>query len=218
VHDPSPVTADPFWFEPPGQRPDWTEAGAEWVEGLAAAVAEVITVATGARWVFDTDPRFVTGHQPVLQGIVNTPHRLASLAVADVLSGRTGRPLSALVPKMIDQYDPTLRLARAPGLGENDAVRADAPTAVAAPVTVEVTPLTRGPWDVQVSLPEEVEDLLGADAYASLEERFAAVPGVRRVVFEDRDLAVLSTDGLEPEELRRALDRVLAGLGRPDVA
>jgi hypothetical protein len=218
AHDPSPVTADPFWFEPPGQRPDWTEAGAEWVEGLAAAVAEVITAATGARWVFDTDPRFVTGHQPVLQGIVNTPHRLASLAVADVLSGRTGRPLSALVPKMIDQYDPTLRLARAPGLGENDAVRADAPTAVAAPVTVEVTPLTGGPWDVQVSLPEEVEDLLGADAYASLEERFAAVPGVRRVVFEDRDLLVLSTDGLEPEELRRALDGVLAGLGRPDVA
>lgn len=218
AHDPSPVTADPFWFEPPGQRPDWTEAGAEWVEGLAAAVAEVITAATGARWVFDTDPRFVTGHQPVLQGIVNTPHRLASLAVADVLSGRTGRPLSALVPKMIDQYDPTLLLARAPGLGENDAVRADAPTAVAAPVTVEVTPLTGGPWDVQVSLPEEVEDLLGADAYASLEERFAAVPGVRRVVFEDRDLAVLSTDGLEPEELRRALDGVLAGLGRPDVA
>lgn len=218
VHDPSPVTADPFWFEPPGQRPDWTEAGAEWVEGLAAAVAEVITAATGARWVFDTDPRFVTGHQPVLQGIVNTPHRLASLAVADVLSGRTGRELSALVPKMIDQYDPTLRLARAPGLGENDTVRADAPAAVAAPVTVEVTPLTGGPWDVQVSLPEEVEDLLGADAYASLEERFAAVPGVRRVVFEDRDLAVLSTDGLEPEELRRALDGVLAGLGRPDVA
>ena len=93
-----------------------------------------------------------------------------------------------------------------------------APTAVAAPVTVEVTPLTGGPWDVQVSLPEEVEDLLGADAYASLEERFAAVPGVRRVVFEDRDLLVLSTDGLEPEELRRALDGVLAGLGRPDVA
>lgn len=218
VHDPSPVTADPFWFEPPGHRPDWTEAGAEWVEGLAAAVAEVITAATGARWVFDTDPRFVTGHQPVLQGIVNTPHRLASLAVADVLSGRTSRPLSALVPKMIDQYDPTLRLARAPALDENDAVRADAPTAVATHVTVEVTPLTGGPWDVQVSLPEEVEDLLGADAYASLEERFAAVPGVRRVVFEDRDLLVLSTDGLEPEELRRALDGVLAGLGRPDVA
>lgn len=218
VYDPSPVTADPFWFEPPGQRPDWTEAGAEWVEGLTAAVAEVITAATGARWVFDTDPRFVTGHQPVLQGIVNTPHLLASMAVADVLSGRTGRPLSALVPKMIDQYDPTLRLARAPDLGGNDAVGADAPTVVAAPVTVEVTPLTGGPWDVQVSLPEDVEDLLGADAYASLEERFAAVPGVRRVVFEDREVAVLSTDGLEPEELRRALDGVLAGLGRPDVA
>jgi hypothetical protein len=217
VHDPSPVTVDPFWFEPPSRRPHWTEAGAEWVEGLASAVAEVITAATGARWVFDTDPRFVTGHQPVLQGIVNTPHRLASLAVADVLSGRTGRPLSALVPKMIEQYDPTLRLARAPGLGGNDAVRADAPTAVAALVTVEVTPLTGGPWDVQVSLPEDVEDLLGADAYASLEERFAAVPGVRRVVFEDRDLLVLSTDGLEPDELRHALNGVLAGLGRPDV-
>lgn len=215
VHDPSPVTADPFWFEPPGHRPDWTDAGAEWVEGLAAAVAEVITAATGARWVFDTDPRFVTGHQPVLQGIVNTPHRLASLAVADVLSGRTGRPLSALVPKMIVQYNPTLRLARAPGLGGNDAVRGDAPTAVAAPVTVEVTPLRGGPWDVQVSLPEEVEDLLGAVAYASLEERFAAVVGVRRVMFEDRDVAVLSTDGLEPEELKRALDGVLMGLGDP---
>lgn len=99
-----------------------------------------------------------------------------------------------------------------------DAVRADAPTAVAALVTVDVTPLTGGPWDVQVSLPEEAEDLLGADAYASLEERFAAVPGVRRVVFEDRDLLVLSTDGLEPEELRRALNGVVPGLGRPDVA
>ncbi|QNN52924.1 hypothetical protein [Nocardioides mesophilus] len=212
AHDPGPVTAEPFWFEPPGHRPDWTEAGAEWVEGLAAVVAEVITAATGARWVFDSDPRYVTGHQPVLQGVVNTPQRLASLAVADSLSGRTGRPLSTLVPKMIDQYARGGRLADAPDLGEADGPRAAAAPPPAGPVTVEVTPLTGGPWDVQVSLPEEVEDLLGAAAYASLEERFAAVPGVRAVVFEDRDVAVLATDGLDPEELRRALDGVLAGL------
>lgn len=215
VHDPGPVTADPFWFEPPGQRPDWTEAGAEWVEGLAAAVAEAITAATGARWVFDTDARYVTGHQPVLQGIVNTPQRLASLAVVEALSGRTRRPLSVLVPRMIDQYDPALRLAGAPDLRADDGA---APAAVtpASPVTVDVTPLTGGPWDVQVSLPEEVEDLLGPAAYASLEERFAAVPGVSRVVFEDRDVAVLTTDGMDPQELREALDALLAGLGRRD--
>ena len=217
VHDPGPVTSEPFWFEPPGHRPDWTDAGAEWVEGLAAAVTEVITGATGAQWVFDTDPRFVTGHQPVLQGVVNTPQRLASLAVADALSGRTGRPLSVLVPKMIDQYAPAGRLAGAPSLGADDSrLAADAPTPTATPVTVELTPLTGGPWDVQVSLPEDVEDLLGAEAHASLEERFAAVPGVRAVVFEDRDVAVLATDGLDPEELRHALDEVLAGLARPD--
>lgn len=215
AHDPDPVTSEPFWFEPPGHRPDWTDAGAEWVEGLAAAVAEVITGATGAQWVFDTDPRFVTGHQPVLQGVVNTPQRLASVAVADALSGRTGRSLSALVPKMIDQYDPAGRLAGAPILGEDDSrPAADVPTPTATPVTVELTPLTGGPWDVQVSLPEEVEDLLGAEAHASLEERFAAVPGVRAVVFEDRDVAVLATDGLDLAELRHALDEVLAGLTR----
>lgn len=220
AHDPGPVTADPFWFQPPGRRPDWTEAGAEWVEGLAATVAEVITTATGARWVFDTDPRYVTGHQPVLQGIVNTPQRLATLAVMDASSGRTPRPLSVLVPRMIKQYDPALRLAGAPVLGADDgavegAVPA-APVVAAAPVTVEVTPVTGSPWDVQVSLPEEVEDLLGPEAYASLEERFAAVPGVSTVVFEDRDVAVLATDGMDPQELKEALDALLAGLGRRD--
>lgn len=214
AHDPGPVTVEPYWFETAPHRPDWTEVGAEWVEGLAAAVAEVITGATGARWVFDTDPRFVTGHQPVLQGIVNTPERLASLAVADVLSGRTGRPLSALVRRMIDQYAPAGRLAGAPTLGDSDVVRAEAPTPATAPLTVEVTALTGGMWDMQVSLPEEVEDLLGAEANASLEERFAAVPGVRAVVFEDRDVAVLTTDGLDPEELRHTLDGVLAELTR----
>lgn len=215
VHDPGPVTADPFWFEPPGQRPDWTEAGAEWVEGLAAAVAEAITAATGARWVFDTDARYVTGHQPVLQGVVNTPQRLASLAVMDALSGRTRRPLSVLVPRMIDQYDPGLRLAGAPALSADGAVPA-APARGAAPATVEVTPLAGGPWDVQVSLPEEVEDLLGPAAYASLEELFAAVPGVSKVVFEDRDVAVLATDGMDPQELGEALDALLEDLGRRD--
>lgn len=213
VHDPGPITAEPFWFQPPGRRPDWTDAGAEWVEGLAAAVAEVITGTTGATWVFDTDPRYVTGHQPVLQGVVNTPQRLATLAVLDAVTGRTGRPLSVLVPRMIDQYDPAMRLANAPRLGEGDgAAPAEAPASTSAPVTVEVTRLTGGAWDLQVSLPEEVEDLLDAESYASLEERFAAVPGVRDVVFEDRDVAVLATDGLDPEELRHALDEVLAGL------
>lgn len=216
AHDPGPVTTEPFWFQPPGRRPDWTPAGAEWVEGLAAAVAAVITTATGARWVFDTDARYVTGHQPVLQGIVNTPQRLATLAVTEALSGRTPRPLSVLVPRMIDQYDPALRLAGAPGLGADDGGGPAAPVEAAAPVTVEVTPMTGGPWDVQVSLPEEVEDLLGREAYASLEERFAAVPGVRRVVFEDRDVAVLATDGMDPQELKEALDALLAGLGRRD--
>ena len=216
AHDPGPVTAEPYWFEAPEHRPDWTEVGAEWVEGLAAAVAEVIIGATGAQWVFDSDPRFVTGHQPVLQGIVNTPQRLASLAVADVLSGRTGRPLSALVAKMIDQYAPAGRLAGEPTLGDAAVVRAEAPTSANAPVTVEVTALTGGTWDVQVSLPEEVEDLLGAEAHASLEERFAAVPGVRAVVFEDRDVAVLATDGLNLDEVRQALNAVLAELTRPD--
>ena len=216
AHDPGPVTVEPYWFEAPAHRPDWTEVGAEWVEGLAAAVAEVITMGTGAEWVFDTDPRFVTGHQPVLQGIVNTPQRLASLAVADVLSGRTGRPLSALVRRMIDQYAPAGRLAGAPTLGDADVVRAEAPTPATAPLTVEVTALRGGMWDVQVSLPEEVEDLLGGEAHASLEERFAAVPGVRAVVFEDHDVAVLATDGLDPEELRHALNEVLAGLIRAD--
>lgn len=217
AHDPGPVKAEPFWFDAPVHRPDWSEAGAEWVEGLAAAVAEVITRATGARWVFDTDPRYATGHQPVLQGVVNTPERLASLAVLDALSGRTGRSLSSLVTRMIDQYAPAGRLAGAPRLGQDDdAVPADAPTPSAAPVTVEVTRLTGGAWDLQVSLPEEVEDLLGAESYARLEERFAAVPGVRAVVFEDRDLAVLATDGLDPAELRHALDEVLAGLTRPE--
>lgn len=215
AHDPGPVTADPFWFQPPGQRPDWTEAGAEWVEGLAAAVTEVITTATGARWVFDTDARYVTGHQPVLRGIVNTPQRLATLAVVEALSGRTPRPLSVLVPRMIDQYDPALRLAGAPALSaEGDAPAAAVPEA--APVTVEVTSLTGGPWNVQVSLPEEVEDLLGPEAYARLEELFAAVPGVREVVFEERDVAVLATDGTGPRELKEALDALLADLGRRD--
>lgn len=218
AHDPGPVTADPFWFQPPGQRPDWTDAGAEWVEGLASAVAEVITAATGARWVFDTDARYVTGHQPVLQGIVNTPQRLASLAVLEASSGRTRRPLSVLVPRMIDQYDPALRLAGAPPLRAGDGAVPAVPVPGSAPVTVEVTPLTGGPWDVQVSLPEEVEDLLGPAAYASLEELFAAVPGVSRVVFEDRDVAVLATGGMDPQELKDALDALLAGLARRDGA
>jgi len=60
---------------------------------------------------------------------------------------------------------------------------------------------------------EELVEVVGFEAYASLEERFSAVPGVVEAMFEDREVCLLRlAAGAELDAVRRGLEAVLAEL------
>jgi hypothetical protein len=67
-----------------------------------------------------------------------------------------------------------------------------------------------------VSFPEDIDDRLGASAYASLEERLGGVDGVTDAVMEDRDRALLSTrSDVDESWLEQQLDLLLRSLASP---
>jgi hypothetical protein len=64
------------------------------------------------------------------------------------------------------------------------------PTAGDAPVVddMEVVRTEMPGYDVEIWIPESVEHLIGSAAFDGLSERFGAIPGVREVMWEDREL------------------------------
>lgn len=68
----------------------------------------------------------------------------------------------------------------------------------------EVEP-EKAPWTYRLALFEGAEQYLGTAIYRSLAERFATVPGVTRVVQEDREWFLIRSEGLTQEELQKKL-------------
>ena len=90
----------------------------------------------------------------------------------------------------------------------------------AAPTTDADTPLpvddievarTEMPgYDVEIWIPEYVEQLMGSEAFEGLQARFAGIPGVRTLIWEDRELMYAKLErGTRVAELRDRIKAIL---------
>jgi hypothetical protein len=68
----------------------------------------------------------------------------------------------------------------------------------------DVSSATADGWDYQLWLEEWAELYLGGEEFASLEKRFASTPGVSRVAHMDREIFLIETEQLTPEQIRQA--------------
>ena len=84
---------------------------------------------------------------------------------------------------------------------------ADAPLAVD---DVEVARTEMPGYDVEIWIPEYVEQLIGSEAFEGLERRFAAIPGVRTLMWEDRELLYAKLErGTRVAELQDRIKAIL---------
>lgn len=61
------------------------------------------------------------------------------------------------------------------------------------------------PWTYSLTISEIAEDYLGTAIFNSLPERFSSIPGVQRVVQEDREYYRIKSSGLSATKLKAAL-------------
>ncbi len=75
---------------------------------------------------------------------------------------------------------------------------------------VEVVRTEMPGFDVEIWIPEYVEALIGAEAFAALEPKLAALPGIRKLIWEDRELLYAKLDrGTSIAELRDRIKAIL---------
>jgi hypothetical protein len=69
-------------------------------------------------------------------------------------------------------------------------------------------------WNAQIWIPEYAEPVLGREIFDSLEARLRAIPGVERLVWEDREVFLARVaKNTELEDVRRhAVDAVRAAI------
>ncbi len=162
------------------------------LDGLIHYVAAVYRRELGVGWELKTDDPGHAFHQaPVLTGMGGAAPPWRQV-MAVVNRHRKGKGAD-------DQLQMLVAAAIAAG-----------PSApVEMPLSVEV--LAEGDdsaFDYHVSIPEWTEDRIGAAAFATLGERFAAIPGVQQVVWEDREVFLVDAS-LDAATLEAALLAVL---------
>ena len=151
-------------------------------------------------WAMARDPKIVDHQQPVLTGFGLT--RLPPLMpVMRVFSARSpdARDPEWLV-KLFRVWDENALKARPQGASDMEAID-----------DVDVVALDDDPeWDVEITIPDSAEHLLGGQRFQALPERLERVPGIARLAWEDRErfLAKL-TPGARPEAVR---DEVAAAM------
>lgn len=151
-------------------------------------------------WELARDPKIVDHQQPVLTGFGLT--RLPPLMpVMRVFSARSpdARDPEWLV-KLFRVWDENALKARPQGASDMEAID-----------DVDVVALDDDPeWDVEITIPDSAEHLLGGQRFQALPERLERVPGIARLAWEDRErfLAKL-TPGARPEAVR---DEVAAAM------
>ena len=188
----------PEWYGEVHRRYGWSPYGAALVEGLMAYVAQIYRDVAGrdADWVLNTDRRHAHFHQPVMRdGRLAPSWTQVAGSVAKRQRGEPAGGLRRAVESVLSTWTPV------PGSVDGADLRLD------------VGPSGHPDFDVEVSLPEDLADTLGQEAYASLEDRFAAVPGVAAAVFEDRDRCLLRlAPGVDAASVRPPLQAVVDAL------
>jgi hypothetical protein len=68
----------------------------------------------------------------------------------------------------------------------------------------EILPADGDGWTHQFLLSELAEPFLGTVQFSSLERRFGSTPGVKRAHHEDREVFLIQTENLTPDQIRQA--------------
>ncbi len=200
IGSPTPVDPVPIWYREVHQSYGWSPYGAALAEGLMAYVAQIYrnVAGAGADWVLNTDQQHADYHQPVMRDPRIAPSW--TQVRGSTAMRQRGRPPGGLrraVESVLSTWTPS----------EGDP---------GADLRVEVVASNHPEFDLQVSLPEDLADTLGEEQFASLEERFAEVPGVVSALFEDRELCLLQTvPGVGADTVRACLQSVVDALATP---
>lgn len=166
-----------------------------------AYVADIYRVRTGrAQWVLDEDSKNVYFRQPIFRWGVLPPTWLQVLnAIGQVRRGGPSDSLRSAVELVLA-----------------DAERSQAPGAVPSgpepegELEVEVTPSSHPDFTFEVGFSDDIEDRLGSERYADLEDDIASLPDVQAAMFEDRELCLVRTTA-DGSTLRRRVRGLLGG-------
>lgn len=169
----------------------------------------------GLAWKLEDDKRSIHEGKPVLVGL--GPVELLPYAAmkGNLLRARQASPRDPdWLVKLFDRWS-NLAAAASPGgqpEGSGDIDRELDDVTVEA---IEGDPV----WNAELWISEAAETILGREAYDGLYDRFAAVPGVERLEWEDRERFLLrlrpATDVDDVREAaRRALREARAGSSR----
>ena len=75
---------------------------------------------------------------------------------------------------------------------------------------IDIEPCDYHPdYDFVISINEGAEETLGREAFGSLQERFSKVPGVKKVIHEDREIFLVKVENLDAQTLRRQFWQVI---------
>lgn len=126
------------------------------------------------RWKLTTMKLDINYHAPVLGGLLSPVRPM----FGGLERGRSADPPDGdWILRLFDVWDE--------GFGAADA-SADGKEPSADDVEVSRTEMPG--YDVEIWIPEYVEQLIGSEAFDALQEQFAAISGVRELVWEDREL------------------------------
>jgi hypothetical protein len=168
----------PEWFSERFRRAGWGSYGAGLVEGLMAYVAEIYRTQTGrAEWVLDEDPKSLYFRQPAFRSGALPPTWLqVRNSIGAVRRGSPPDDLRRAVESVLA-----------------GAMRSETPGPATSEPEVDVTPSSHPDFTFEVTFPDDIEDRLGAERYAALEDDIAALPDVQVAMFEDRELCLVRT-------------------------
>lgn len=186
------------------RRWGYSPYGAALADGLVHLSAEIYHCEVGAEWVYSNDhPMDADYQRPTMSFVTISPpwgviSIVSRIAVGKDAPNRWG-----------DGMRNCIDATRARGA---DALRSNVP--VSMELVVEISPADDDDFTWQLWVDEAAEMELGEEAFLSLSDRLAKVPGVREVYQEDREIFFLDAPGTDPKAIEaqcRAIVDSLSG-------
>lgn len=188
----------PEWYQPELAQAGWSPFGAAMADGLFYLLAEIYRSELGASWVLNTDRGHLYFHQPVMSVRLAVPPwvRIATLEMV-----RRGMESPN---RLAEVMSVAIEAAR------EELHQGDQP---ADPIRVSVDPLLGHPeFTHQIWIDEDAESRLGQDLFNGLWKRFESIPGVEKVIHEDREIFLARASGLSSHQLEQRANAIVDGL------
>jgi hypothetical protein len=183
------------------------------VDGLATYLVAMLRRRrpSGLAWKLETDRRSIYGGYPVLLGLSPIEVFPYSSALGLLRQARNASPADpAWLVAVHDRWLAQIRQTAETDASDGRPLDTDAELEHDLDdVTVES--FAGDPdWNAELMISEAAETVLGTDAFDGLSDRFAAIPGVERIAWEDRERFLLRLGrGVDPADVRGAARQAL---------